>query len=719
MTILMTIILNPWLPSHHKVTSIVNALPSSVKPSDAPLLAHFFIAKAAQHNATIHVGDGFLYLVNQDGGNIMFSAWTKHGDQPASMTIGYCESGTFFEHVGEIKPAKGFTKAASEEIPKLFEKAASKGGEEVLLPKQYVLPIDEYVEELRHKIEVSTQSKETRTNLAALAERSRGRTQRDGNVFDANAIRRDTALSWEKLNNASLKPAGAFTSSGSMVYPTSDSSKQVSTNAFGTQMLPNSPFMPTYTTGSAIGNHVWNQSGSGSLTISPSKNESSANQITFQQFLALMPPDSSINLDASDSNFDVAENGEVKFKKEGWYVRFTDNEIRLVKRNGLGLIENLQGPAFLSWNVEGSFLREESFWISGNRYISKESWKSEVEKEKEHRAKFLSKMFEDFIKLRNQKCQYLYTKVALSGNPLTESEALVIENEIRDNSDFLAKMAYIDQAILAGLPVREELLDNNLFNSWATTNFDFFLKCQERIEVVDSAVTYFDPKIFDYGSAPYRGRFEPTSLLEEHPVFGPKRYQEDKQKAENQKVKEEEKNKKMDLQIDFKADLRESLKRGSVRRVRTALVEIVANLLVSDLATNKKKNAKNTVLEILKTPHGEAIFSVMLGTATPVLAAQFPAEYAKYIFEVAREFRVSGGGDLVYEVSGMLQAIAGNAFSEVKDALSQLKEFDETQVVKHRVELGGEESSSTKQKSEEHLHEPAQHRDAGTAKTSK
>lgn len=663
------IILNPWLPPHHKKAAIIKALPSSAKTDDTAFLADFIIASAVAHNATIHVCDGYLFLVNQYGGNIMYSAWTKNGDLPASITIGYCASGTFFEHIAVIKPILGFTLAASQEIGKLCQHAVSPNKTKNVLPEQYVLPINEYVEKLRHNMAV-----------------------RD--------MEQTPVVSTSFTSSGSLGPVSKFSNSN-ITYHSSTGSMPL-TNPFGTQMTPNSPYMPTYTTNS--------------LTVTDPKKPLTT--FTFHKFLSTLPA-GSITIEQSHNWSNVViVNGKQKFKKEGWYVHISNDEIRAIRRNSMGLIENLEGSAVLTWNRDGTELLGERWCIAGNDFTKKD-WESKANEQKQHRVKFVESMFKTFIKV-NEKCRELYVKAALSGNALTEDEAFVIDRELKDNTDFVSKMVYLDQAILAGLPADEKLFDDKLFRSWASTNFDFFLSLSEGKALEDKAITYFDPELFGYDPRTYCGPTEPTSLMDDNPIFGYKAYQAEQkakqeQKQETQKVKEEEK--KMDLQIDFKADLRESLKRGSIRRVRKALAEVVANLLVSDLASNKKKSAKNTVLEILKTPHGEAIFSVMLGTATPVLAAQFPEEYAKYIFEVAREFRVSGGGDLVYEVTGMLEAVAGNAFSEVKDALSQLKEFDETQGVKRRVELG--DSLAAQSSKEEQVLEASQHRDTGTAKNSK
>ena len=141
--------------------------------------------------------------------------------------------------------------------------------------------------------------------------------------------------------------------------------------------------------------------------------------------------------------------------------------------------------------------------------------------------------------------------------------------------------------------------------------------------------------------------------------------------------REETKGKKTKMDIDIKDEAREALKRGAIRKIRELFVKTIADLLSRDM--EDPAAARVIAAEMLRTPYGNAILSVALGSAMPLVAAQLPEEYGGYVEEAAREFRVSGGADLIYELSGVAVNIGGALVSEVKTVMGQLKSYDDKQ----------------------------------------
>jgi hypothetical protein len=158
---------------------------------------------------------------------------------------------------------------------------------------------------------------------------------------------------------------------------------------------------------------------------------------------------------------------------------------------------------------------------------------------------------------------------------------------------------------------------------------------------------------------------------------------------------------KSKMSIDMKDEMRQALLRGTIRKIREMFVSTIANLLSKDMTDPAA--ARVMVAEMLRTPYGNSILSVAVGSAIPLVAQQLPAEYAGYVNEAAREFRVSGGADLVYELSGVALDLGSSLVHEIKGNLEQLKAFDEkAELEKHRVEVAHRVALSTEH---EHEHE--------------
>ena len=79
---------------------------------------------------------------------------------------------------------------------------------------------------------------------------------------------------------------------------------------------------------------------------------------------------------------------------------------------------------------------------------------------------------------------------------------------------------------------------------------------------------------------------------------------------------------------------------------------------------------------MLKTPAGSALFSLAIGSAVPVVAEKFPVEYKKYIEETGKELRISGGADIVYELTDVLATTTSALVSGIKSSFDQLKTHD-------------------------------------------
>ena len=159
------------------------------------------------------------------------------------------------------------------------------------------------------------------------------------------------------------------------------------------------------------------------------------------------------------------------------------------------------------------------------------------------------------------------------------------------------------------------------------------------------------------------------------------------------------------MSIDMKDEMRQALLRGTIRKIREMFVSTIANLLAKDMTDPAA--ARVMVAEMLRTPYGNSILSVAVGSAIPLVAQQLPAEYAGYVNEAAREFRVSGGADLVYELSGVAFDLGSTLVGEIKGNLEQLKAFDEkaeAELEKHRIEVE-HRIALTSEKDHEHEHE--------------
>ena len=127
-------------------------------------------------------------------------------------------------------------------------------------------------------------------------------------------------------------------------------------------------------------------------------------------------------------------------------------------------------------------------------------------------------------------------------------------------------------------------------------------------------------------------------------------------------------------QIVVADEVRESVMRGLIKQIKRMLVETIADQLANNMPDQTK--AKKVAVEMLKTPAGSALFSLAIGSAVPVVAEKFPVEYKKYIEETGKELRISGGADIVYELTDVLASTTSALVSGIKSSFDQLKAHD-------------------------------------------
>lgn len=143
-------------------------------------------------------------------------------------------------------------------------------------------------------------------------------------------------------------------------------------------------------------------------------------------------------------------------------------------------------------------------------------------------------------------------------------------------------------------------------------------------------------------------------------------------------------NKKVQTSDKLKIELKQAVLRGVVKKIKMLLVAAVADLISKDVDHPK---AKDTAFEMLKTPFGSAIFSIGLGTVLPSVSNQIPEEYRKYVDVAAKELRISGGEDVICEISEVVATTASTMVSSIKSSLSQLKSFDDKSLNMVRVDV--------------------------------
>jgi hypothetical protein len=153
-----------------------------------------------------------------------------------------------------------------------------------------------------------------------------------------------------------------------------------------------------------------------------------------------------------------------------------------------------------------------------------------------------------------------------------------------------------------------------------------------------------------------------------------KKYVEDYRTTDFMSFRQKMDNASSKKQIVVADEVRESVMRGLIKQIKRMLVETVADQLANHMPDQIK--AKKVAVEMLKTPTGSALFSLAIGSAVPVVAEKFPVEYKKYIEETGKELRVSGGADIVYELSGVVGDVTSGLVLGIKSSFEQLKAHD-------------------------------------------
>lgn len=364
----------------------------------------------------------------------------------------------------------------------------------------------------------------------------------------------------------------------------------------------------------------------------------------------------------------IKELGHVHPTTPGWYVRTTPQGHKIYSHFlDANEVHHPYEPAVVSFDEKGQ-LKSERYFFRGKEMI-KEEWQHNVAGEFNDILESIREIKGLGLQLKEIGAdQTLATKAQrfASGIPvdLTGAERAILADAAQISAE--KAMTKIAQVLMMNrphdfVPSKSEPVGTELY---ATA------QQKERLNSHGTPMS-----IGDYGKMIEKEK----KALENSPVYMVK---EEVKKSQPEPPKE---NKRMG--IDLKAEMRQALLRGSIRKIREMLVGAVADLLSKDLSN--KESGRATVVEILRSPYGGALFSIALGSAIPLVSQQLPEEYAKYVDEAARELRISGGEDVVFELSGLAVTFASGMASEIKNSLEQLKAFDEKQdEEKRRVELG-------------------------------
>lgn len=380
----------------------------------------------------------------------------------------------------------------------------------------------------------------------------------------------------------------------------------------------------------------------------------------------------------------IKELGHVHPTTPGWYVRTTPQGHKIYSHFlDANAVHHPYEPAVISFDEKGQ-LKSERYFFRG-REMTKEAWQQNVAGELNDILESIREIKGLGLQLKGIGAdQTLASKAQsfASGIPvdLTGAERAILADAAQISAE--KAITQITQALMMNrphdfVPSKSEPVGTEEPKGYSKALVtELYATAQQKEKSNGHSTPDLVPTTMSLGD--YAKMIEKEKkALENSPAYMVK---EEVKKSEPPKE-----NKRMG--IDLKAEMRQALLRGTIRKIREMLVSAVADLLSKDLSN--KESGRATVVEILRSPYGGALFSIALGSAIPLVSQQLPEEYAKYVDEAARELRISGGEDVVFELSGLAVTFASGMASEIKNSLEQLKAFDEKQdEEKRRVELG-------------------------------
>lgn len=136
-----------------------------------------------------------------------------------------------------------------------------------------------------------------------------------------------------------------------------------------------------------------------------------------------------------------------------------------------------------------------------------------------------------------------------------------------------------------------------------------------------------------------------------------------------------------------KKDGREVAKRVAVKTATRGVSAMLAKA-ISPGEDKKSTSIRKNIEEMLKTPEGEAVVSILLGAAVPVLEDKIPEKHRKLANEIGQEARVSGEVVLTNQLLDKVAApLFQGTFEGIKNALDGVIEAEEKAKSEVRAEL--------------------------------
>lgn len=136
-----------------------------------------------------------------------------------------------------------------------------------------------------------------------------------------------------------------------------------------------------------------------------------------------------------------------------------------------------------------------------------------------------------------------------------------------------------------------------------------------------------------------------------------------------------------------KKDGREVAKRVAVKTATRGVSAMLAKA-ISPGEDKKSASIRKNIEEMLKTPEGEAVVSILLGAAVPILEDKIPEKHRKLASEIGQEARVSGEVVLTNQLLDTVAApLFKGTFEGIKNALDGVIEAEEKAKSEVRAEL--------------------------------